>query len=101
MDCGAPTSPQRVDPRVSLLRAQLLKAQQDVIKWSETSAQWKASADRRLAREQEQIVKYEELKKELEQTRKRHWEEKEEWKQKFANKKAAVVAILEDTEQAI
>lgn len=101
MDCRStsPPLPQLADPRVPLLRTQLLKAQQDALKWCETSAQWKASADRRLAREQEQIARCEELERQLEETKKRHREEKEEWERDWANKKAALISILGDSEQ--
>jgi len=64
-----------MDPRVSLLRSHLLKAQQDAVKWSECSAQWKGSAERRQKRTahlEEQLSK---TREELEQTRKRHREE--------------------------
>lgn len=64
-----------MDPRVPLLRSHLLKAQQEVVKWSECSSQWKGSAERRQKRFldlEEELLK---TKQELEQTRKRHREE--------------------------
>lgn len=96
-----------MDPRVPLLRTQLLKAQRDALRWSESSAQWKASADRRLVREQEHMNKcgelereLEQIKKELEQTRKRQREDKEEFQRDLERKRTALMNIMMgDTEQ--
>lgn len=91
------------DPRVPVLRSQLLKAQKEVLQWSEKSAQWKASAERRSIREAEHIkrcktleAQLEETKKELESTRKRHREEVEMLDTKYKRVVEAVKKTLED-----
>lgn len=89
-----PSSSELADPRVPLLRAQLLKAQQDALRWSEAAAQWKASAERRQAREQEQVAKCKELERQMEGLRKRHREDKEEWKRDLENKRTALISIM-------
>ena len=88
------SSPELSDPRVPMLRTQLLKAQQDALRWSEVAATWKASAERRQAREQAQITKCKELEQQMEGLKKRHREEKEEWKRDLDGKRAALISIM-------
>lgn len=92
------------DPRVHVLRSRLLKAEKDALMWSETSAQWKASAERRLIRAceqqkrcQELETELEETKKELEQTRKRQREEVTELELKHKRVAEAVMKTIEET----
>ena len=84
------------DPRVPVLRSQLLKAQKEVLQWSEKSAQWKASAERRSIREAEHLKRCRELETELESTRKRHREEVEMLDTKYKRVAEAVMKTLED-----
>ena len=85
---------QLTDPRVPLLRAQLQKAQQDALKWSEACAQWRASAERRHARELEQATKTQELQRELEETRKRQREENQELEHKLEGLQKRVASAV-------